>query len=274
MREVLVIPAGRMANRMIQRIGAEAVSKRQPGVKVHSPAFPEWSIPHTPGYELYRSMFQLQNKFASKSMYLLSENTQKQFIIPKSRVLVVGNLLDIELLKESLSFAKVFFSTDACCSCCTNLSFTNLQNYNLVHVRLGDVWESNSKTAISYFPLGIDFYRAIADYNPKPFAILAEALTVAEKEYLQDIAAVSKGSVILQQGCALRDFQLIRSAETVTLSTSTYSWLASWLSDSAENIYVPNAGLFNSEVRPDINLIEINTDNRYKIFPAFKLRGR
>lgn len=49
------------------------------------------------------------------------------------------------------------------------------------------------------------------------------------------------------------------------IGVSTYSWVASWLSESLENIYLAVSGLFNPMQKPSVDLLPF-WDTRYKFF--------
>jgi len=59
------------------------------------------------------------------------------------------------------------------------------------------------------------------------------------------------------------DFEIIRAARRVLLSTSTFAWLAAWISENNDLILLPSLGLFNALEAPEINLIDCN-DKRYQ----------
>jgi hypothetical protein len=75
-------------------------------------------------------------------------------------------------------------------------------------------------------------------------------------------------------GSWLHDFQTIRNATTVSISVSTFAWLATWLSSRTTKIYLPALGIFNQEQRPDIDLLPTD-DPRYELrpFPLVEYRA-
>jgi hypothetical protein len=56
-------------------------------------------------------------------------------------------------------------------------------------------------------------------------------------------------------GGVVEDFQTMRGARNVVVAVSSFSWLAAWLSDRAQAIHLPAAGLFNPAQRDDIDLL-------------------
>jgi hypothetical protein len=66
----------------------------------------------------------------------------------------------------------------------------------------------------------------------------------------------------------LVDFETIRQSRHVAIGVSTYSWLAAWLSRSAETIYLTVNGLFNPMQKPQVNLLPFGDDRfRFFLFP-------
>ncbi|MDE1158842.1 MAG: hypothetical protein PW791_11315 [Neorhizobium sp.] len=63
---------------------------------------------------------------------------------------------------------------------------------------------------------------------------------------------------------ALIDFEILRRSHQISMSVSTFSWLACWLSD-ARIIHYPMQGMFNPQQRPDIELTPID-DPRYRFY--------
>lgn len=61
------------------------------------------------------------------------------------------------------------------------------------------------------------------------------------------------------------DFNVIRKSVNIIPAISTFSWLASWLSETAKNIYFPIMGLYHPLARPDIDMLPFD-DNRYHFY--------
>lgn len=64
-------------------------------------------------------------------------------------------------------------------------------------------------------------------------------------------------------GSAALDFAIIRQSKFLLLSTSTFAWLAAWLSDTSECIMLPKTGLYSPDTAPEINLIDCS-DHRFQ----------
>ncbi|EPJ9768030.1 hypothetical protein P5767_004831 [Citrobacter freundii] len=61
------------------------------------------------------------------------------------------------------------------------------------------------------------------------------------------------------------DFNVIRTSVNIIPAVSTFSWLASWLSETAKNIYFPIMGLYHPLARPDVDMLPID-DERYHFY--------
>jgi hypothetical protein len=253
MREIVIVPAGRLANRMIQRIAAETISKSNKEASVCHPGFPEWQISKTTSFETKRRTVLIKNKFGLVEN--ISGNPDRYVSQRKKDLILTGNFLNTNILSPSIEFARSYFSNQVNCNCCPAVSNNIQKNFNIVHLRLGDIWNAGSKTSISYFPLSLEYYKQIFEASGRPFAIIMKCDSEDQYKYAEEISKIANGSIILPEGCVIRDFQTMRYASTLSLATSTFSWLASWLSESINEVFIPNAGLFSNSARPDINLI-------------------
>jgi len=72
----------------------------------------------------------------------------------------------------------------------------------------------------------------------------------------------------------LEDFHMLRGATHVVIPVSTFSWLAAWLSETAETIHFPVAGIFDPRNRPDVDMLPIG-DARFQfyLFPPKVWKG-
>jgi len=70
---------------------------------------------------------------------------------------------------------------------------------------------------------------------------------------------------VIRSGGILADFERLRSARHVVTSISSFAWLATWLSTTAQSIHVPVLGLLNPTQRPDIDLLPMH-DARYRFY--------
>ncbi len=251
---------------MIQRIAANTISLDQGGATVYHPAYVEWQINESSLYDFRVFESRFLAKLQPKRRVILSGNEIPQIANGQDIIFLGGNLLQIELLEPSKHFAQKTFRSDFTCACCMkDPILERIFEYNVVHIRLGDIWDSNHKTAKSYVKLPMEYYEKVAEVSKKPFLVVSEKATPEQEEYISKVISILPHSTRISYGCPIRDFQLFRSATTLTLATSTFSWLAGWLSDSCEELFIPNVGLFDNQIRPDIDLISLLKEKCYLI---------
>ena len=256
MKRILVLPAGRMANQMIQRIAANTIATQLKNAVVLHPSYAPWDLKETQSYKVKSFLSRVEAKLRPKKVVILSGNVFKNIDIEHKIIILGGNGLRLEYLTPSRPFARKYFPKEFTCNCCRPIpEELVLSRFNITHIRLSDIWNSNLKTSRSYFVLPISYYEKVYKISKKPFLLISESPTEEQQAYLQEIKLVAPGSIRLEDGCLIRDFQLLRNAENLTIATSTFSWLAAWLSESNKELFIPKAGLFDSKSRPDIDLI-------------------
>jgi hypothetical protein len=113
-----------------------------------------------------------------------------------------------------------------------------------VHIRSGDIWQSAPAAAVhpEYPALPFSFYAEIvASRAWGKITVVTEDPTDAMVRKV-----VSTFDAEVRSGGVLDDFNFLRGSSNLTLSVSSYSWWAGWLS-RAERIFYPVAGLFDSQ---------------------------
>ena len=114
------------------------------------------------------------------------------------------------------------------------------------------------------------------DYYPIPIAFMEHVVNLTKLEpvimgqlgndhYSDEIRRRFSGCVFLPSLSAAEDFEIVRNSTNILASVSSFSWLASWFSDTAQSIHLPVRGLFNPLQRPDINLLPTR-DGRYRFY--------
>jgi hypothetical protein len=133
----------------------------------------------------------------------------------------------------------------------------------LIHIRAGDVLHDVHP---HYGPLPHAYYeRVISETGLRP--VFCGQLD--DNPYTTALRARFPDAEFLQQGSVAEDFETLRAAANLVCSIGTFSWMAAWLS-GADRVFLPVAGMFNPDQRPDVNLLPIG-DARY-IFHAFPIR--
>jgi hypothetical protein len=116
---------------------------------------------------------------------------------------------------------------------------------------------------------------AHADYGPLPISFYTQLVArtglepvfmgqIGTDPYSSELREAFPTAVFLPSRGPTFDFELMRSAEHLVASVSTFSWLAAWLSD-AKSIHLPVCGMFNPDQRADIDLLPVD-DPRYRFY--------
>ena len=157
--------------------------------------------------------------------YLLSSNAIQT-------IQISGWGMRLEYYKNPSAFRDLF-QTDH------KIRFTPSEHQLLINVRAEDIrtgWHPK------YFPMAFSYYEKLIDETK------LEPVFMGQLEPCPYILALRRrfpNAVFLPHINPLDDFQTIRQAKHIVLSVSSFSWLAAWLSETAENIHLPVCGLFD-----------------------------
>lgn len=113
-----------------------------------------------------------------------------------------------------------------------------------------------------YFPIPVAFMEHVANITKLDPVIMGQ---LGDDPYSDEIRRRFSGCVFLPSISAAEDFEIVRNSTNILASVSSFSWLASWFSDTAQSIHFPVRGLFNPLQRPDINLLPTR-DGRYRFY--------
>ena len=109
----------------------------------------------------------------------------------------------------------------------------------------------------------VEFYRDIADMTGLTPVFIGQT---HPNPYMDRIRAAFPAAIFREpQTNPLVDFETIRQSRNIVVGVSTYSWLAAWLSRSADNIYLAVSGLFNPMQKPQVDMLPFG-DTRFKFF--------
>ena len=112
----------------------------------------------------------------------------------------------------------------------------------LIHVRAGDILDLHHPY---YFPMPFSFYEeVIAATGLKPVFIGQ----LDDDPYSDALRRRFAGAKFLPRRSSVEDFTTIRQAPHILLSISSFSWLATWLSESVESVHMPIYGLFDPRI--------------------------
>lgn len=134
---------------------------------------------------------------------------------------------------------------------------------------------------------GSEILKAIhPDYVPIPISFIEQIIKetnlhpvfcgqLGDDFYSNEIRNRFSYASFIKNKTAREDFDIIRMSKNVLLSVSTFSWIAAWISNTAQNIYMPLIGFYNPKQRSDIDLIPLR-DKRYNFyeFPIIKWQNK
>lgn len=127
----------------------------------------------------------------------------------------------------------------------------------IIHIRAGDILDGHHRL---YIPTDPELIHCAASALPKQLAFIGQ---LEDNVLTRRLKAEFPDARFYYSGSAALDFEILRQARFLLLSTSTFAWLAAWLSERNEHILLPRQGLFNPDTAPEINLIDCS-DNRFK----------
>jgi hypothetical protein len=251
-----------LANRMIQLIYAKSISQKISNPKLVHSSFPEFNLPATKFFHLVNITSKMIQKLRIPIILDLEvENVSESELQKRGKLFarLSGVKLIIHELEAGREWAKEFFPNDLVHSCCRNIEEYEkiIQNYNIVHIRLGDTIRDGKPRRADYHPLPISFYSSVAKESKRPFAFIFQDQSL--EWYRELLLGTFRSSIEIPPGCIHRDFWLLRNAKEATIAISTFSYLATWMGDHLEKTWIPNGGFLDIKIRADIDLIPTET---------------
>ena len=137
------------------------------------------------------------------------------------------------------------------------LQFKNIpSSENVIHIRGGDLFAKLSlfgKNQIhsDYTALPLDYYSQIIKESGEKWTFMIEPKT--PRWYTRLLKDRFPNQDYLIGSDVRKDFQNLLSSRQLTMSVSSFSWVAVFLGEQ-DKIYFPKAGFLNLEIRPDIDL--------------------
>jgi hypothetical protein len=240
---IVIVPKGRFANLMFQYMLAWEINRRLAHCgNVYGPGIPEWGIqPSTPAqapshpYLLKGHLFDLD-----EATYALRSGIADAIVI-------LGWGMRLEYHQNRRALLPLFQSQARTQSIS--------QDEILIHIRAEDIEHGKHR---GYYPLPFDFYDQVIKITGKRPVFMGQ---IHEGRYASALREAFGNARFLDSNSPISDFETIRSARHIVLSISSFSWLAAWLSTTAETIHYPVAGLFDP--RPGKQNLMPYGDSRY-----------
>jgi hypothetical protein len=258
-----ILPDGRLANLMFQYMFAHAVKQRVPDLQISGVQIKEWGLFDDANAPVLDEIDPRRTVQLNGHRFSLSK---------LARMLNQGRIQCIELAGWACRAEYYEDNRNLFSSLFTPPSAYAQSGYSdehlLIHVRAEDIVAGKHP---DYMPTPIPFIKAVIQETGLIPVFMGQ---IGEDWYSQQLRSEFTDATFIPPGAVIEDFELIRKSKNVLISVSTFSWLASWLSDTTKNIYMPILGFFNPAQRPDPNLVPKN-DPRYHCyqFPVIRYRG-
>ena len=244
-QQIIINPRGRFANQMFQLMLALSIKVRLgKDIKIAGYNLDDWGLRNDEKLTVNEKHITLRwNNFnLSQAVYLLENE-----II--NTVIIDGWGMRLENFEHPKTYADLFL---------TNASYQTIQDDEiLINIRCEDILSGWHQL---YYPLPFAFYRkviAVTGLKPVFMGQLESNL------YTDDLRRNFPDAKFLAQQSIIEDFQTIRMAKHIAISISSFAWLASWISESAETIHYPICGLLN----PSLGAMLMPAgDQRYKFY--------
>lgn len=241
-----IIPTGNLGNQMLQVMLTETLQHRLPSLQVGGLTLVDWGLRR-----------QLAEPLRSKPLRLIGQYVDLQLL---ARLLETGVLRELEL--AALGFRMSHYLPRAQYASLfprrAGLESPVGSNTLLINVRGAETLEN---THADYGPIPVSFYSQLVGSTGLTPVFMGQ---IGVDRYSDALRRAFPAALFLPSRGAMGDFELIRSAQHIVVSVSTFSWLAAWFSD-AQSIHLPVVGMFNPHQRPDIDLLPLN-DSRYHFY--------
>jgi hypothetical protein len=240
---IRIRPSGRLANLMSQLMFADTISRRcrQP-VAVEGYSIPEWGLLKPPS-SLPSSDIEIGSSLTRAALCCSMIDAFKpelvHVVFPIFRVGNLGNPSDY--------FSRFPFSEPVA---------KIPDDYLLIHIRAGDVAMPIHE---KYGPLPIRYYEYLISQTGLRPLFISEP---GRNRCIDLIRASFPKAEMIGGSSAIADFQTIRTARNVALAVSSFSWMATFLSTTAERIHLPLAGHFDPIDDPHPDFLPLD-DRRY-----------
>jgi hypothetical protein len=243
-------PMGRLANLMIQYMVAMKFATMVDDCRISNIAIPAWGIDHPLIDPSGGNEIEIANKEQHINLSGLADQVRQGEI---SRVAWTGFGQRMENFLPPDLYQDVFASP-----------FPDRMGYGadflVCPVRAEDILDASNP---DYVLTPVEFYRDIVDLTGLTPVFIGQTRPNA---YMGRIRNAFPDAIFREpQDNPLVDFETIRQSRHLAIGVSTYSWLAAWLSRSAETIYLPVNGLFNPMQKQDVDLLPFG-DHRYRFF--------
>lgn len=249
MKKLVVEPAGRLGNQMIQLLVAKRLTADLPDFEIYGYDMPEW---------------RLSRPF---------EDWQDDVPLPVATTAplgVVSFFCRLGLVKSvwlrTIHLDHRWFPTKEVARALFQPSAEDDvpgfdAEHIVIHIRGEDILHGKHP---DYGPIPLEYYKSVLRESGLKPVFVGQ---ISDDYYSDLLRRTFPDAIFPPPRSRIQDFQLIRNSKNIIISMSSFCWIAAWLSD-ADRIYMPLIGGWNPSQRPTINLTPLN-DKRfvYDIFP-------
>lgn len=129
----------------------------------------------------------------------------------------------------------------------------------LINIRRADY---EGRRYPDYFPLPLRWYERVIDETGLQPVFLGQ---MRDDAYTRALRRKFPRATFVEPATIAADFASLRNAHHAMLAIGTFSWLSTWLSETAESIHLPIAGTFHPSFRPASDLLPTD-DQRYRFY--------
>ena len=238
---------GNLGNRLCHFFGAHYLQHHIPGIRIANIAFPEWNIFY-PRVEnaVFRSI-RIAETFEQLDVRSLSVLFAER---PSTNVIITSYLQDIERFLPPGTYREMFPLSEV---------ETFGPDHLLINIRTGDILTG---FAHMYPLIPIAFYEDLCARTGLTPVFMGQL--DRGSRYVEALRAAFPAARFIESRGPVQDFDMIRRAENVVPSVSSFSVMAAWLSE-AKRIFLPLNGFLNPSHMRNINLVPTR-DPRYRFF--------
>ncbi|NHN84306.1 hypothetical protein GOB93_06555 [Acetobacter musti] len=242
---------GNIGNRMMQYISAVRFARHFPNARIERVSLPEWGIEfdHSGETAPTDDIMHVDDHFRDEQ-HLVSTIRDRNPDV----VFFTGYLQKTALFGDHREWKDIFSEREE-----VDVRFGD--NDLVVSIRTGEIVEGYYQ----YPLIPIEFYRHLEKTTGMNLVFVGQ---ITDNGYSRDLRDAFPHSRFIPHISPMKDFEILRRAKNVVVGISTFSFLATWLSD-AEKIILPLWGFFS--IPCHLNEIELlpPDDDRYEfwLFP-------
>jgi hypothetical protein len=238
---------GNLGNRMIQFLVAKALEKHVPGLVISNSVMPAWKIDY-PEVEHKGRIFHFdepQNVPFAVFRELFSRGLA-------DCIRYSGYGQRVENFPPWREASTYFRNEDVSVG-----GFSS--EYLVINIRGGEILDGRHA---GYVLVPVDFYVELVRRTGLKPIFMGQ---IGDNIYCEALHHAFPHAPFIPSGGVMHDFELLRRSVNLVPAISTFSWLACWLSETAENIFMPMTGLFNPLQNSNHDFAPTN-DKRFRFF--------